>query len=307
MAMAAQMARYGGTSGRMEESIDKGVTTRPSSTAMLSVDSADREQTLLNQSSANFVINKTNSLFNGFFNRIAMPEVVLDWCIPNVGLGTENSTFIVTVGATTATVLVPDGTYTVAECIDLIVRQLNDPVAFGAGFFRVEDSTGAVYGATSIGLAFLATTAGGNFTILPSTLQGQLGIASGVSNSQFPFICPRLLPYYYIDFVSPQLTYNQSLKDNTTSVIARDSLYRWVFAYDNGPIPVDKYNYPILQGYKSFVSRRYLAYPKQILWNSASPLGQIAFQIYTSNGDLLNPSALGGECEFQMSLLFSEN
>ena len=307
--ISAQIARHLGTAGRIEENTDKGVTIRATSTALLSVDSLDREQTALGQSSANFIINKPNSLFNGFFNRIAMTEVILDWCIPNVGEYTENNTFTVTVGATTITITVPDGTYTVAECIDTIVAQLNapGPGGFGAGTFRVEDRTGAVYGTTSIGLAFLATTGGGNFTITDTTLSGQLGISGVVANSQFPFICPRLLPYYYIDFVSPQLTYNQDLKDNTTSEIVRDTLYRWVFAFDNGPIALDKYGYPILQGYKSFVTRRYLAYPKQILWDPAAPLGQLSFQVYTSNGDLLEPSQLGGECEFQMSLLLSEN
>jgi hypothetical protein len=264
--IGVQMAKQLGMGGRIAEDQDKAVTTRVASTAMLSVDSLDRVQTNNAQSSSNFIINKAESLFNGFFNRIAMTEIVLDWCIPNVSEYLENNEFTVTVGGTTITIDVPDGTYTIAECIDTIVALLNapGPGGFGAGTFRVEDRTGAVWvPGTSIGLAFLATTGGGNFTITPTNLSQAMGIDGTVANSQFPFICPKLLPYYYIDFVSPQLTYNQDLKDNTTSVVTRDTLYRWVFAYDNASVtPLDKYGYPILQGYKSFVARRYLSFPE---------------------------------------------
>lgn len=305
------MAKHLGAAGRIADNQDRAVTTRPSSTALLSVDSLDRVGGAGSGTAGDFLINKNQSIFNGFFTRIALNEVTLDWCIPNITEELRNNTFTVTVGATTITVDVPDGTYTFAECIDTLVALLNapGPAGFGAGTFRIEDRTGAAWvPGTSIGLAFLATTAGGNFTITQTNLSGQLGIAQGVANSQFPFICPKLLPYYYIDFVSPQLTYNQDLKDNTTSSVVRDVLYRWVFAYDNSTVtPLDKYGYPILQGYKSFVARRYLNYPKQILWNPAQPVGQLGFQIYTSNGDLLDPTALGGECEYQLSLLFSEN
>jgi hypothetical protein len=305
--MAVQMARNRPVGG----ADDNAVTVRPSSTALLSVDSLDRVSGGGSGTSGNFLINKNQSIFNGFFTRIAMTEITLDWCIPNVSDYLQNNTFTVTVGPTTITIDVPDGTYTVAECIDTILSLLNAPIpaGFGPGTFRIEDRTGAAWSpGTSIGLAYLATTGGGNFTITPTDLSESLGINGTVANSQFPFICPKLLPYYYLDFVSPQLTYNQELKDNTTNAFVRDVLYRWVFAYDNSSVvPLDKYGYPILQGYKSFVARRYLSYPKQILWNPSQPVGQLSFQIYTSNGDLLNPTALGGECEYQLSLLFSEN
>ena len=302
------MARHLGAAGRIEEGVDRAVTVRPSSTALLSVDSLDREQTPGSGTSANFIINKNQSLFNGFFHRIALNEIVLDWCIPNVSAYTENNTLTVTTtaGPTTHTITLADGHYLIADVLDTIVSLLN--TAFGAGTFRLEDSFGNAWGAGSYGTVFLATTGGGTFTIAASTLQSQLGLATGVAAANaFPIVCPKLLPYYYVDFVSPQLTYNQDLKDNTTSVIARDVLYRWVFAYDNVPSALDRYGYPILQGYKEFVTRRYLNYPKQVLWDPKQPLGQLSFQVYTSNGDLLDPTALGGEMEYQMSLLFSEN
>jgi hypothetical protein len=309
--ISVQMAKRMGSSAPIEEGLDKGITVRPPSTALLSVDSLDRTQVPGNQSSANFIINKTNSIFNGFFNRIAMNELVLDWCIPNVAAYFENNELTVTLtsGPVTNTITLADGHYLIADVLDSIVTQLNDAGAFGPGTFELQDASGNAWVAgTSYGTVFLATVGGGTFTIGASNLQAQLGLATGVAAANsFPVICPKLLPYYYIDFVSPQLTYNQDLKDNTTSSVARDVLYRWVFAYDNVAPPLDRYGYPILQGYKEFVTRRYLSYPKQILWNPKTPLGQLSFQVYTSNGDLLDPTAIGGEMEYQMSLLFSEN
>jgi|LakMenEpi03Aug12_release.lakeMendotaPanAssembly.Ray.scaffolds.fasta_scaffold07886_11 hypothetical protein len=311
--IAVQMAKLRGAQmgNPMGDEPEQGTTTRPPSTALLSVDSLDRVQTVGEGTSGNFLINKKQALFNGFFNRIALNEIVLEWCIPNVSGGYSPANNSITIdlvpGPGSYTVTIPDGTYTVAQCLDAVVRALNDAGAFGAGAFVVWDATGAPYSASVGGLAYLHSTLG-NFSILPGALQGQLGLAlNPAGQNNYPLVCPRLTPIYYLDFVSPQLTYNQDLKDNTTSVIQRDTLYRWVLSYDNVPLPLDKYDYPIYQGYKPFVSRRYLSFPKQILWNPAMPVGQLTFQVYTSGGELLDPTALGGEMEYQMALLFSEN
>lgn len=308
--IGVQMARSRGVpfDDPRGDGIERAVTTRPPSTALLAVDSLDREQFPGSGTSANFTINKNQSLFNGFFSRVALNEIVLDWCIPNIGVETENNTFAIQLspGPGSYSVVLPTGHYTVADVLDSIIIGLN--TLAGAGTFRLEDSYGNAWvTGTSIGNVYIATTAGGNFTINNTALATQLNVAVGTVGNAFPVSCPKLLPYYYIDFVSPQLTYNQDLKDNSTSSVVRDVLYRWVFAHDNVPQALDRYNYPILQGYKEFVTRRYLSFPKQILWNPSMPVGQISFQIYTSNGDLLDPTALDGECEFQMSLLFSEN
>lgn len=304
------MARHLGTAGRMEVDADRAVTTRPSSTALLSVDSLDREQTPTNQSSGNFLINKKQAIFNGFFHRIALVELVLDWCIPNISgkYSPANNVFAVDLvpGPGSFSASLPAGNYTVADALNKIIALLN--ASAGAGSFRIEDSTGAAWvPGTSTGNPFLGSTIG-DFVVVAGELAQELGIQSGGPGAlAYPIVCPKLLPIYYIDFVSPQLTYNQDLKDSTTSEIVRDALYRWVFAYDNGPIPLDAYNFPILQGYKPFISRRSLNYPKQILWNSASPIGQLGFQLYTSYGDILDPAELVGTCEYQLSLLLSEN
>jgi len=308
------MARHHGTMNAAEVE-DRATTTRPSSTALLSVDSFDRTQEdsagnqITNGISTDFLINKNQSIFNGFFHRIAVTEVVLDWCIPNISSVTFNNTMSVTVGGVTILFTIPNGQYTVADVLDRIVVELNlpGPNGFGVGFFRIEDQFGAVYGPGSYGPAYLATTAGGNFTINTTKLQQQLSLQTGVAGAAFPVTCPNILNIRYIDFVSAQLTYNQDLKDNTTAITSRDVLYRWVFAYDNVPLNLDRYNYPIYQGYQKFIARRVLPYPKQIRWDSNQPIGQLGFQVYDDGGELLVPSAYSGELEYQLSLLLSEN
>lgn len=309
--ISAQMSRHLGASGRIEENQDRAVTVRQASTALLSVDSLDRDTAL--QSAGDFVINKNQNIFSGFFTRIALNEIVLDWCIDNISGKhvNPNNTLTVTIAPTTITVTLPDGKYTASDVLDTLLALLNaaGPAGFGANTFRLEDSAGApwVVG-TSFGTVFLATTAGADFTVDPSALANQLDIETGALGvNSYPIDCPKFLPIFYVDFVSPQLTYNQDLKDNTTAPDVRDVLYRWVLAYDNGPIPLDKYNFPIFQGYKSFISRRYLSYPKQILWNPATPVGQLSFQMYQSDGTALIPEDLSGNVEFQMSMLFTES
>ena len=301
------MARQLGAASRVEENRDRATTTRPASTANLAVDSLDRAQYVGSGTSSDFTINKPQSLFNGFFTRIAMNEIVLDWCIPNISSYVDNNIFqVITAGPVTTSVQLPSGNYTVADVLDTLVALLN--TALGPATFRLEDKYGAAWvTGTSYGPVFLAESAGANFTILPGPLQEQLDVQANVAGSAFPVTCPKLLPYYYIEFVSSQLTYNQDLKDNTTSAVNRDILYRWVFANDNVPQALDRYGYPILQGYQPFILRRYLSYPKQIAWEPAQPIGQLSFQVYTSDGGVLNVAGLQGEMEYQLNLLVTEN
>lgn len=297
----------------MRDPVDKventGTTIRPASTANFLIDSTDRRQSNINAISTDFIINKNQSLFNGFFTRFGLTEIVLDWCIDNVSdqYDPPNNVFSVTTaaGPTTYTVTLDNGKYNVAEILDTLVVLLN--AASAPGTFRLEDQFGAAYVAgTSYGPVYLATTGGGNFTINNTSLAEQLNLLIGTPQDAFPVDCPKVLPITYLDFVSPQLTYNQDLKDNTSSIVTRDSIYRWVLAWD-GPAPADKYGFPIFQGYKPFVSRRYIAYPKQIRWDTTQPLGQVAFQVYTSYGELFSDVDNFGELEFYMTFLVTEN
>jgi hypothetical protein len=277
---------------------EKGMPIRNPSTANLYIDSLDRSD---GQSVADFIINKPTNIMTGFFTRLALNEVVMDWSVPNVLSGVNNE-FSIIIGSTQTDVLIDTGFYTVADCIGAIRTALN--TAIGAGAFSIV--------ANARGASLVKAT--GNFQILETPLSTQLNCQINVVGTSFAFFAPVLLNNKYIDFVSNSLTYCQDVKDASTSQNVRDVIYRWYFGWDNETI-YDTYNYPILQGYRAFLQRRSIAFPKQIKWTNTQPIGQLQFQVYDSLGDLLdipskNPENLGnlskGEMEFGMTLLVSE-
>ena len=274
---------------------EKGMSIRFPSTANLYIDSLDRDTTRF-PDSTDFLINKPSNIMTGFFTRLALNEMVLDWALPNIQATYGNNTFTATISATTNTVTVPDGFYTVKQVLDALVLLLNASPGFSG--FSITTST---YGSG----ASLTNSADWSFTA--TTLSNALGMLSGTVpaiRSKF-VLSPKLLPSAYYDFVCDNLTALQDLKDSTTSSITnRNVLFRWYMAWDNNT-DVDAYGYAILQGYRPFLQRRYLAFPKQLRWDNTQPIGQLSFQVYDSFGRapvLISQDQL----EFNMSFLVSE-
>lgn len=337
------MMKRGGVSAPIDDGLDKAVTMRPSSTANFYVDSTDK----LSGTSGDFLIYKNQSLFNGFFNRIAVSEVVMDWGLPNIAAWWGNNTISVVNGGTGVTigpVTLVDGFYTAIQALKAVASAVNAAAATAGDPLRLSVQF------DSLDVKLVSTGAGNDpFYVFwidgvdpPYALARQLFTSAqlaGAAVQDTKLICssPRLLGTTYVDIVSPQLTYNQDLKDSTTSDVARDVLYRWYFANDNVPqeresilqayvadagttapavqllTPTDL---PVLQGYTAFVSRRALPVPKQIRWETQQPIGQVAFQVYDDRGRLIDTrnfpydatSGYGGaNFQFQMSMLLSEN
>lgn len=313
------MARQRGAMTAQEVS-DHATTVRPSSTANFLIDSVDRGDAY--PSSGNFQIVKTQSIFNGFFNRMAVQEIVLDWGIPNISAVDQNETFTVTYDdgvnpPSEHTAILPNGFYTAEQALDTIVSQLNVSVGVPGAFVITAGNTGVYMGIDQ------AVVAGGTFEILSqggppnnyvNNLAFQIFSEGQVDNgfAQFyPILAPRILPLRYLDFVCNQLTYNQELKDGDTSQKSRDVLYRWYFGWDT-ETSYDGYGFPVLQGYRSFIQRRLIAFPKQIRWNSNQPVGNLNFLVYNDLDEIVDPDAYppvdgGAEMEFQMTLLLSED
>lgn len=286
---------------------ERATPIRVPSTANLMVDSADRNQSEL--SAWDFQISKSNSIMNGFFTRIGTTEVVLEWCENNIRADLSNNWAKINVSGTDYLVTIPDGAYTTERCLQYL----------GSAFNDISGSTGKGCTAGSLlfggfsGLLFTPTTP--KIFMLESPLINNLdmkvftnsvpGNAGGldISGSFFFPSCPDLRLYRYIDIVSPQLTYNQDLKDNSTAPIVRDVLVRWYFD-DDVPEQLDGFGFPILMGYTRFCRRRIYNPPKQIKWDSRQPLGNIAFQVYDDNGNLLPVS--DSKTNWLMTLQMSE-
>lgn len=294
------------------------ITTRPSTTANFYINSLDKPA---GQGSGDFQITKKQNLFNGFFSRIGVNEIVLDWGLPNISEYWGNSSFSVTLsGSITGRkdFVVSDGFYTAEQILDELVVLLNGSTGYNTpNLFKIEPLASTVAlqidqgVSTSSFVINSSTFTAGGVTYTPGVL-ARLLFAS-VSIDAAPGVLaavqsPRILGTTYIDIVSPQLTYNQDLKDNTTADINRDVLYRWYFAFDNGPIPTDAYGIPILQGYDPFVVRRTPPIVKQILWDPAAPIGNVSFQVYDDKGRIINTANFpsGANFQFQLSTLLSE-
>lgn len=317
---------------------DRAVTVRPSSTANFYVDSLDK---VSGESPGDFLINKNQSLFNGFFHRVAVSEVVMDWGLPNVAEWWGNNFITVAVDtgaptATTYTITVDQGFYSILEILSEIVSKLNSAPGQTATFSVGTSASQVALLATQDFVIYYPQTAAD--PVIPagaapnydkayylgrglfSSDQMYTGalpapIVAPQFSGVYPIVSPLVLGTRYVDIVSPQLTYNQDLKDNTTAQYQRDVLYRWYLAWDgNAGVetlagPPTLFPYYVLQGYKAFNQRRVLPYPKQIRWESRQPIGQVSFQSYDDRGRLIDVTKFtpNANYQFQMSMLLSEN
>lgn len=281
---------------------EKAVTIRYPATANLMIDSQDQVSQSGNPPYSvrinpwSFQIAKSNSLFNGFFSRIGTTEVVLEWNNPNIKADLSNNVLPIDISGTPYIVPINDGFYTVEQLLDYIETWIDANTIANMTI----NSNPAVIGDWPTNIEFNAPV-----TFLPSKLTFQLGLPL-TTNTTFFLNNVDLRPYRYIDFVSSQLTYNQDLKDSSTALLVRDVLCRWYFCYDE-TITVDAYGFPILMGYTPFYVRRIFNPPKQIAWQANMPIGQISFEVFGNDGNLVTSPVYDGKSNWLMTLQVSEN
>jgi hypothetical protein len=318
---------------------NKGVDIREPSTAFFLIDSTDRvnynrstytgaagdEATI---ASANFQITKPGqNLITGFFTRLAMTEIELTWNIFNISETLGNNTVnvivleVATGTRTTYTVTIPEGNYTVAKALDALAAEMSTDTGQA---FSVVDSpiyTGKkAIEITGADFKFIFTTVA-PVPLSPApfvlSLSQSLGLrtfdfgatpAVGFFSLVYSATDPDLLAYQYIDITCSQFASQQKVKDATTSTFdSIDVVFRWVFANDDAnPTTYDSYGYPILQGYLPFKSRRLLPFPKHIRWDPLIPIGNLDFQTYTDQEQILNFTGRVERFEFKIQMLLSE-
>jgi len=275
---------------------DKIVVIRQPSTANLMISSLDRN--FSNYISAgNFTIQRNYSILNGFFTRLGVEEVCLEWNKPNIQTGV-NDEFSVDISGAPANpydVTLPPGMYTVAQVLDTLVALLN--AAQATGTFSINNN---------LGWARLVCTVAYTIddTLLANELGFEIGGAQALSfptNEEQP---ANLALYDFVDIISPELTYAQKLKDSTTGNNAKDVLCRWYMAWDNPP-QNDKYGFPILMGYQPFKCRRLFSPPKQIRWEPNLPIGNLSFEVWSGVAGEISQLS-GTDFNFQLTIQVSE-
>ena len=200
---------------------EQAMPIRAPATANLMIDSADRNATAY-PSAGNFFIQKNQSLMNGFFTRIGMTEIVMNWSVPNIRTGINDSITVAVGGVGTFPLVISQGVYTVANVLSAICNTANTQVGIsGVSIF----SATVLNGECVIQCIVIATGAHKNLTWSAGTLQAQLGITPGVAADP-TYVPPtaNIQLYKYIDITSPELTYAQNLKpdkfDKTENYIA---------------------------------------------------------------------------------------
>ena len=328
---------------------DDVMTTRPASTSLLTIDSEDRflngldrrtiegvtgpAVTALNVTPYNFVINKPESMMNGFLTRLAVTEIVFPFAIPNVNI----KSYQITVGCKAASgdtptlfnIEIPIGFYTPAALAAAIQSAVRTATGLSAFTMTYGATTGLPFFQYAIGsagpfnfMAFLPLAYNSaTYPYPPTTKQlfdvlgfdaTDIGYAAGGAGA---FTLAQWCRY--VDIVCPQLTYNQPLKDTSSQKIARDSLCRVYFdqtsghfqannvpASDSAFIPTGCVPYTVYHNY---------TLPKQISWTPNQPVpGYLQFQVYDDSGALLSEvcnSQFGVAIylDWSMTLLVTEN
>lgn len=313
---------------------DTAITQRPTSTAILAIDSEDRFADYVeardylsgrNRSPYNFSINKSQSLMNGFFTRLGVTEVVFPWVIPNINRNTNkiNIEYDVGAGDVTATIEVPVGFYTPSQLASTLESLIITQTGVAAGQFVMTygvDTTGTLpaqkpifeYAFTIVGATISFSPMPGDtrrkqlFDILGFTDDNLLQLASGYGTDTF---CQATR---YIDIVCTQLTANQALKDTMSQPVARDVLCR-VYVGDAAGVqstvlPSSPTFCP--PGCMPTTIYRDFTQPKQIQWIPNQPVpGYLQFNVYDDAGYDLTDSAQiwGNGANWSMTLLVSEN
>jgi len=277
--------------------IEKGMTIRQPSTANLMISSKDRDLVVY-PNPFDFQITKRASILNGFFTRIGVSEVCLDWCVHNLDAANGSNSLVVDLSGAPGTVIsLPTGNYTVEEALDLLVVVLNEELPTTGQTFSVNNTVGPTLISVNTGTFKILANADGD-------LADRLDIVMDAPATFVYVLCPDLQPFSYIDFVSNQLTYAQDLKDASTTESDRDVLCR-CYLDDDRQESYDGYGFPILMGYKRFFRRRIFSPPKQIRWEPNLPIGNLSFQVYTDQREIVTLSESEGS-SWYMTLQVSE-
>jgi hypothetical protein len=294
-------------------------TIRPSSTALLTIDSEDRYKNLADAaanptSPYNFAISKAESLMPGFMTRLGISEVVFPWTIPNVNLKTNKIQVAYSIGSAPivlATITLDTGFYTpeaLAAAMEAAVQALpGNPLAtfsmtYGNGvgnqqvnvpvFTYIADDTAentiSFFPMQSNSAAYPYNSNTRQLYDLLGFTARNSDLSLGASGNYT--LCQAIR---YVDIVCNQLTNSQAQKDQTSQSIARDMLCRIYLGSASGiqsTVPASNASFCPPGCAPTILYRNYTS-PKQIQWipNQNIP-GFLQFQVFDDAGDLLDYS-----------------
>ena len=299
-------------------SLDQGLDIRNPASAILGLNSRDRYANMVDSATKpsspfNCVLSSNQNFMTGFFQRIALTEIVFTWAIPTL-TGARNKMYI-NVAGVDYLLTIPLTYYTpttLAAAFQVQVRAIGGgailPVftctsgPISGAFTALSNSATTFYFKT---FSAVTTTSNPDATTVfemmnwnTFTLGGGLAATAQLSG------WPTMLPTQFIDIVCSQITANQDVKDGTSQNVTRDVLARVYLAADSLTTN------PELLGSEPFKIYRQYTYPKQIKFDPLLPIqGFLKFEIYDDAGDLLtqgNPLVDADMPDWHITLLVSE-
>lgn len=338
------------TVGQIRELVENpGTPIRPPATAVMTIDSRDRVRIdpatgyrVDTTSPYQVYINKQQTLMNGYFTRVAMSEINMQWNIPNVianGIQ-KNNTLLLEQGATPGagvvtgsyTIQLPQGFYTPKELASSIELLLNTAVVFGGNNW---DCTWYERGLSGGNYFSLSETSGTVFfRIRPQNFDSADDLCNLMGFSYPPvqfaesidgsFACMQYTPYF--DVVSSNLTKKQNVRDNSTSFVTGQNLLCRVYLSEPGVVTVrDRTDVTSPQtadcsiiGCRPFNLYREYNTPKQIYWDTKEFINVIDLTLIDYKGRTLYArnqagftatdsfSFCGDASQFQLTLQVTE-
>lgn len=289
---------------------DNAVTTRPPSTALMSIDSGDRSIGVRstenyipqNLSPYSFSVTQGQAYLSGEFTRVAVTSVYFPYTMPTLNAGNYQMIIQYSIGGTGPVV-----STTLSLTYQVAVPLSGGPATVGsagkwydcttlaaelqARIRAATPMTGFTVSFDTTQFRFIANTNNtDSFTFVPVYLQNynpgvfammnwnNKGSPNGI-NSLSPVLdsgVPNLLQTRYVDIVCDQLTYPQDIRDSSTQRRSHDSICR-IYLED---LDVPIYN----QGSQPFIMNIDFRTPKQIKWVPGTSIANMTFQVLNQFG-----------------------
>lgn len=302
--------------------IDKAITIRQPANALLVVDTNDsklfsnvtgiRTDT---KTPAQVYINNQRPLLNGYFTRVALTEMNINWATPNVNKTNNTLTMEVdsSSGLRGGRLVIPEGFYKPTELAVAIMEQFiavfgtylnyeapGNPLFVGynarSQSFTLESQSGTTGSwnnfqfiiKSKVGRLIQAPVYLNALPALDDDLTEMMGIVptqqfeSGISTLNGGFASMMYSPY--IDVVSNLLTKNQNVSDGDSAITYTSSkLARVYFANEK----IEANTEDNIPGVRPFSFRREFITPKQIQWNNTENLDFVDLSVLDHKGRLI--------------------
>jgi hypothetical protein len=308
------------TNSQIFEQENAGVPTRMPATAILTINTADERRTdaenytIAPYNPNRILINKQRNVIEGFFTRLALTEININWNTPNViaAPGYANNTLTLQRGNALGPGPVID------EKIIEVDENFFSPIQLAQALTQLLNFGAGTFGSTSWDVQYTDKFA--SFTIVENTLdipfrikvdnRGQkddlcnlMGL-SGAPSTFHKIIQGGFAPMCYtpyVDIISNQLTKKQNVRDAGTNITTGNALlHRLYLNQDDFTIRFDK-SLPTPQlnvdtnilGCRPFVYHKEFQVPKQIFWDTKEFINVIDIELRDYKGRVLYSSVEG--------------